>query len=70
MLTGKNKVEVLILGKATEPGRAPRSSDNLKDVMIQSMRDSAEIVAAAPELGFRAEDAGRLGSICLWPAHY
>jgi hypothetical protein len=64
-LAAKNKVEVSILGKATEPERTPRSSENLKDVIIQSMRDSAEIVAAAPELGFRAEDTGRLGSICL-----
>lgn len=35
--------------------------DNLKDVMIQSMRDSTEIVAAVPELGFHAEDARAIG---------
>jgi hypothetical protein len=29
--------------------------------MIQSMRDSAEIVAAATELGLRVEDARAIG---------
>jgi hypothetical protein len=60
-LAGKNKVEVLILGKAPESEHAPRSSENLKDGMIQSMMDSAEIVAAVPEIGFRAEDARAVG---------
>jgi hypothetical protein len=29
--------------------------------MIQALRDAAEVVAAVPELGFRAEDAGAIG---------
>jgi len=29
--------------------------------MIQSMRDAAEILAAVPDLGFRAEDARVIG---------
>lgn len=60
-LAGKNRVEVSILGKAAEPEHAPKSADNLKDVMTQSMRDAAEIVNAVPELGFRAEDARAIG---------
>jgi copper chaperone CopZ len=59
-LTGKNKVEVSILGKAAEPEHTPKT-DSLKDVMIQSMRDAAEIVAAVPDLGFRAEDSRAIG---------
>jgi len=56
-LTGKNKVEVSILGKAVEQSEPTRPSDNLRDVMIQSMKDSAEIVSAVPALGLRAEGA-------------
>ena len=59
-LTGKNKVEVSILGKAAEPEHTPKA-DSLKDVMIQSMKDAAEILAAVPDLGFRAEDARAIG---------
>jgi hypothetical protein len=59
-LTGKNKDEVSIIGKAAEPEHAPKT-DSLKDVMIQSMKDAAEIVAAVPDLGFRAEDARAIG---------
>jgi len=59
-LTGKNKVELSILGKAAEPEPTSKT-DNLKDVMIQSMKDSAEIVAAVPALGLRAEDARAIG---------
>lgn len=59
-LIGKDKVEISILGKAAEPERADHS-DHLKDVMIQSMRDAAEILAAVPDLGFRAEDARAIG---------
>lgn len=59
-LTGKNKVEVSILGKAAEP-EAQSKSDSKKDVMIQSMRDAAEIVAAVPDLAFRVEDARSIG---------
>ena len=60
-LTGKNKVEVSILGKAAEPEHAPNSTDSRKEIMIQSMRDAAEILAAVPDLGFRAEDARAIG---------
>ena len=63
-LTGKNKFEVSILGKATESERDSQP-DNLKDVMIQSMKDSAEIVAAVPALGLRAEDARAIGLYLL-----
>ena len=59
-LTGKNKVEVSILGKATEPEHHEKL-DSKKDVMIQSMRDAADILAAVPDLGFRAEDARAIG---------
>ena len=59
--TGKNKVEVSILGKAAEPEQATKSSDSRKEVMIQSMRDAADILAAVPDLGFRAEDARAIG---------
>ncbi len=59
-LTGKNKVEVSILGKAAEPKHTPKS-DSLKNVMIQFMKDAAEILAAVPDLGFRAEDARAIG---------
>ena len=59
-LTGKNKVEVSILGKAAE-SEPHSTTDNLRDVMIQSMKDSAEIVAAVPALGLRAEDARAIG---------
>ena len=60
-LTGKNKVEVSILGKAAEPEQAAKPSDSRKEVMIQSMRDAADILAAVPDLGFRAEDARAIG---------
>ena len=60
-LTGKNKVEVSILGKAVESEQATSSSDSRKEVMIQSMRDAADILAAVPDLGFRAEDARAIG---------
>ncbi len=59
-LTGKNKVEVSLLGKAAEQESASKV-DNLKDIMIQSMRDAGEILAAVPDLGFRAEDARAIG---------
>src|ERR1039458_8255408 len=41
-LTGKNKVEVLILGKAAEPEHTANSTDSRKEIMIQSIRDVAE----------------------------
>jgi hypothetical protein len=60
-LTGKNKVEVSILGKAAEPEHALKSTDARKEIMIQSMHDAADILAAVPDLGFRAEDARAIG---------
>jgi hypothetical protein len=55
---GSSKLQVSIIGK--EASSEPKS-DNLKDVMTQSMRDAAEILAAVPDLGFRAEDARAIG---------
>ena len=59
-LIGKDKVEVSIIGKAIEP-EEPSTSDLLKVRMIQSMKDAQEVVAAVPDLGFRAEDARAIG---------
>jgi hypothetical protein len=56
-LSGKNKVELSILGKAAELELTPKSADNLKHVMVLSMRDAGEILATVPDLGFCAEDA-------------
>ena len=55
---GFSKLQVSIIGKESTPD--PKT-DNLKDVMIHSMKDSAEIVAAVPALGLRAEDARAIG---------
>jgi hypothetical protein len=55
---GSSKLQVSISGKEAQPDPKP---DSLKDVMIQSMRDAAEILAAVPDLGFRAEDARAIG---------
>lgn len=55
---GSSKLQISIIGK--EASSEPKS-DNLKDVMTQSMRDAAEILAAVPDLGFRAEDARSIG---------
>ena len=55
---GSSKLQVSIIGKESTPDPKP---DNLRDVMIQSMKDSAEIVAAVPALGLRAEDARAIG---------
>ena len=49
-----------IIGKAIEP-EEPSTSDLLKVRMIQSMKDAQEVVAAVPDLGFRAEDARAIG---------
>ncbi len=59
-LTGKNTVEVSIIGKAIESEQSS-TSDLLKEGMIQSMKDAQEVVAAVPDLGFRAEDARAIG---------
>ena len=59
-LTGKNTVEVSIIGKGSEQVQAS-TSDALKARMIQSMKDAQEVVAAVPDLGFRAEDARAIG---------
>ena len=55
---GSSKLQVSIIGKETTADPKP---DSLKDVMIQSMRDAADILAAVPDLGFRAEDARAIG---------
>ena len=55
---GSSKLQVSIIGKESTSDLKP---DSLKEVMIQSMRDAAEIVAAVPDLGFRAEDARAIG---------
>jgi hypothetical protein len=55
---GSSKLQVSIIGKDSTSDPKP---DNLKAVMIQSMKDSAEILAAVPDLGFRAEDARAIG---------
>ena len=59
-LVGKDKVEVSIIGKAAELDHSS-TSDALKERMIQSMKDAQEVVAAVPDLGFRAEDARSIG---------
>ena len=55
---GSSKLQVSIIGKEASSDPKP---DNLKSVMIESMRDAAEILAAVPDLGFRAEDARAIG---------
>ena len=35
--------------------------DKFMEVMVRSMKDAAEVVAAVPDLGFRAEDARSIG---------
>ena len=55
---GSSKLQVSIIGKESTPDPKP---DSLKEVMIQSMHDAAEILAAVPDLGFRAEDARAIG---------
>jgi hypothetical protein len=55
---GSSKLQVSIIGKESTLDPKP---DSLKDVMIQSMRDAADILAAVPDLGFRAEDARAIG---------
>jgi hypothetical protein len=55
---GSSKLQVSIIGKESTP--VPKA-DSLKEVMIQSMHDAADILAAVPDLGFRAEDARAIG---------
>jgi hypothetical protein len=55
---GSSKLQVSIIGKESTPDPKP---DGLRDVMIQSMKDAADILAAVPDLGFRAEDARAIG---------
>ena len=55
---GSSKLQVSIIGKESTPDPKP---DSLKEVMIHSMEDAAEILAAVPDLGFRAEDARAIG---------
>jgi hypothetical protein len=44
---------------ANQNGTKPKL--DIKEVMIQSMRDAADILAAVPDLGFRAEDSRAIG---------
>lgn len=55
-LAGKNKVEVSILGKAAEPDHALKSSDNLADILKQSIADAAQAIRAFPDIPFQSED--------------
>jgi len=55
---GSSKLQVSIIGKETT---LDPKSDSMKDVMIQSMKDAADILAVVPDLGFRAEDARAIG---------
>ena len=50
---GSSKLEVSIIGK--DSSTAPES-DNLKELMIRSMRDAAAIAAEAPEFRFGSSD--------------
>ncbi len=59
-LTGKNKVEVSMIGKTADPDPGS-TSDALKEKMIQSMKDAQNAVTAVSDLGFRAEDARAIG---------
>jgi hypothetical protein len=59
--TGKNgstKLQISIIGK--EESETPKA-DSLKDIMIRSMKDAAEVVASVPALSLRAEDARAIG---------
>ena len=53
-----SKLQVSIIGKEAQ---SEPTSDNLEEVIIPSMRDAGEILAAVPDLGFRAKDARPIG---------
>ena len=55
---GSSKLEVSIIVKESP---SELKQDNLKAVMINSMKDASEVVAAVPDLAFRAEDARAIG---------
>ena len=52
---------VSVLDKDAETEHSLGSGDNLKGVMIQVMKDRAEIVAAMSQLGLGGEDARPIG---------
>lgn len=57
---GSTKLEISIIGKSEH--EAPRESpDDLCNMMISSMKAASAVVAAVPELSFRAEDARAIG---------
>ena len=55
-LVGKNKVEVSILGKASEPEHESKSNDNLADILKQSISDAAAAIRSFPDIPFQSED--------------
>ena len=66
---GSSKLE-LSLVSVSQTKYSASESDSLKELMIQSMKDAAEIVVAVPELAYRAEDARAIGlSIFIARSH-
>ena len=59
---GSSKLHVSIMGKEATSEPKPNSP---KEVTIQSMRDAADILAAVPDLGFRAENYRAIESSLL-----
>jgi hypothetical protein len=53
-----SKIQLSILAK---PETTESAQADHKSIMIESMKEAAEVVAAVPELGFRAEDARAIG---------
>jgi hypothetical protein len=59
---GKKVNAKLVLEVVSKVDVKPETtSDQLKDLMIQPMKEASEVVNAVPELGFRAEDARSIG---------
>lgn len=55
-LTGKNKVEVSILGKAADPEHVSKSADNLAEILEQSIGDAAQAIRSFPDIPFQNGD--------------
>lgn len=55
-LTGKNKVEVSILGKAAEPEHVSKLAENLAEILKQSIADAALAIRSFPDIPFQPED--------------
>jgi hypothetical protein len=45
----------------TSPDSSMTDEKDLRTLMLQSMKDAASVVAAVPELAFRAEDTRAIG---------